>query len=324
MAPGGLLRRLMPRRKRAEWQDISIQEFADPSHALMVNASLDEASFITLQEHFPRLVVAGETSKQEGQTTAQRVPDVAGRDGTSGKFPLQNARVNLTEDFARNVDEQPVERQIGFDAMDLTAGYKALSASQIRLLRAHDIQLDPAAIRWTLEVFDLDQRPKYRALSYTWGDANEWEYITIDNQRFVIRTRLYQFLKLFQSRYPDEWIWIDQICINQSSIAERNHQVSLMRRIYRDAAEVIVWLGEDLTDERMRSKKVASFLRNHENSASDDSISANPSDRQQARGIVNKPYWTRIWIVQELLLARALVIWWDEEVIAWQHLPLRR
>jgi hypothetical protein len=39
-------------------------------------------------------------------------------------------------------------------------------------------------------------------------------------------------------------IWTDALCINQDDILERNVQVSLMSRIYREARTVLIWLGE--------------------------------------------------------------------------------
>jgi hypothetical protein len=40
-------------------------------------------------------------------------------------------------------------------------------------------------------------------------------------------------------------VWIDQICIDQKSLAERSAQVKLMGEIYTRAANVLVWLGAD-------------------------------------------------------------------------------
>ncbi|KAL7944943.1 heterokaryon incompatibility protein domain-containing protein [Trichoderma barbatum] len=40
-------------------------------------------------------------------------------------------------------------------------------------------------------------------------------------------------------------LWTDGICIDQTSTAERSAQIALMRDIYKQAAEVVVWLGED-------------------------------------------------------------------------------
>ena len=39
-------------------------------------------------------------------------------------------------------------------------------------------------------------------------------------------------------------LWIDQICINQGRTYERNRQVQLMGKVYRQARQVIVWLGD--------------------------------------------------------------------------------
>ena len=43
----------------------------------------------------------------------------------------------------------------------------------------------------------------------------------------------------------DCWWWIDALCINQFDLDERNSQVLGMRRIYRRAETVRVWLGVD-------------------------------------------------------------------------------
>ena len=41
-------------------------------------------------------------------------------------------------------------------------------------------------------------------------------------------------------------LWVDAVCINQSDIEERGHQVKLMRRIYKNATRVLIWIGEDI------------------------------------------------------------------------------
>jgi len=39
-------------------------------------------------------------------------------------------------------------------------------------------------------------------------------------------------------------LWTDAVCINQRDTAERSQQVSRMRKVYRAAASVMIWLGE--------------------------------------------------------------------------------
>jgi hypothetical protein len=37
--------------------------------------------------------------------------------------------------------------------------------------------------------------------------------------------------------------WYDALCINQADLAERSHQVGIMRQIYEKADRVVIWLG---------------------------------------------------------------------------------
>ena len=43
-------------------------------------------------------------------------------------------------------------------------------------------------------------------------------------------------------------LWIDALYINQDETVERNHQVALMRDIYKKAARAIVWIGPEGVD----------------------------------------------------------------------------
>jgi hypothetical protein len=45
------------------------------------------------------------------------------------------------------------------------------------------------------------------------------------------------------TRSQTQLIWIDAICINQKTVPERNHQLLLMRDIYRKSEGLIIWLG---------------------------------------------------------------------------------
>jgi Heterokaryon incompatibility protein (HET) len=44
-------------------------------------------------------------------------------------------------------------------------------------------------------------------------------------------------------------LWIDQICINQKNALERSQQVNIMGCIYRQAQQVVMWLGEDVDNQ---------------------------------------------------------------------------
>lgn len=82
--------------------------------------------------------------------------------------------------------------------------------------------------------------PKYIALSYTWGPPNPAQEIEVDKKIMTISQNLYDFLQQFcpdlfyhdcSSQGPVTYFWIDQICIDQNSSVEKNHQVAMMADI---------------------------------------------------------------------------------------------
>ncbi|KAH0530180.1 hypothetical protein TsFJ059_004840 [Trichoderma semiorbis] len=111
------------------------------------------------------------------------------------------------------------------------------------------IHLEAAAhltdgLRCTLAEVALDSNPVYKALSYSWDAQTPSHPIECDGATLLITQNCMAALRRLRSM-DDLTLWIDGICIDQTSIAERSAQVALMRDIYKQAAEVIVWLGEE-------------------------------------------------------------------------------
>lgn len=102
---------------------------------------------------------------------------------------------------------------------------------------------------------------------------------------------------------------MDSICINQQDEAERSAQVAQMGAIYHSAARVVVWLGE----EEDGSHDAIRFL--HElgwDDATPDSTNAEEI-RIQTRSwkavehLLARPWWKRVWTMQEILLGERAV-----------------
>jgi hypothetical protein len=112
----------------------------------------------------------------------------------------------------------------------------------IRLLKMdlYDGELDT-----TLRVFKLSDCDSYKALSYTWGDPKDRMLWNVNGHDMLVTRNLYLAMKQFSVQYAGQWLWIDSISIDQSDEAkkEREHQVGIMRDIYSQAQEVLVWLG---------------------------------------------------------------------------------
>ena len=129
--------------------------------------------------------------------------------------------------------------------------YQALDATrqQIRLIKLVKNISSKRPPRCKIYTFDLASAPKYIALSYTWGPPNPSYRILVDNKTFEVRENLYNFLCSFQTnsaiRTDTAYLYIDQICIDQENLQERNSQVRLMSDIYTQSSHVVVWLGSD-------------------------------------------------------------------------------
>lgn len=114
-----------------------------------------------------------------------------------------------------------------------------------RILKVHPGRFDDPLV-CELASTALDAAPPYRALSYVWGDHAKVQSITCSGFRREITANLFEGLRRIRNTDDMEIAWADAICINQTDKKERSSQVNLMGEIYDRAAEVIVWLGDDI------------------------------------------------------------------------------
>lgn len=95
------------------------------------------------------------------------------------------------------------------------------------------------------EVSLKDTTVKFIALSYCWNSSAAEETIWCDGRPLKITANLFAALRNARPRNSVVRLWIDQVCVDQGNIIDRNEQVSRMGHIYRAAHGVIVWLGEE-------------------------------------------------------------------------------
>ncbi|KAF2159177.1 hypothetical protein M409DRAFT_30316 [Zasmidium cellare ATCC 36951] len=171
----------------------------------------------------------------------------------------------------------------------------ANASKQLRLL-----QFTPAhpgdEVGVEMSTWSLSNAPPYMAVSYTWGDP-EPKPIMISGQSVDVRWNC--FYALYQARfhYPDGYVWIDSICINQDDPDEKAIQVSNMFDIYSNASMVLASLGEHGDD-----SKALLDGRSIEHSPKSGDHQLRTFRRTEKFG--SRPYWSRLWIVQELFAAK--------------------
>jgi hypothetical protein len=167
-----------------------------------------------------------------------------------------------------------------------------LGKRQIRLIKIHKNAISSDSdVEFDITTFDLADAPRYIALSYAWGDPSPTRIVRLNKQPYEIRKNLHDFLVFFKQVSPkDTHLWIDQISIDQTNLAERSHQVRQMRDVYKSCLCVISWLGCNNAD--------VQAIRSYQETA----------DLKQLEVLFSNPYFTRLWIVQEILLAPRLYL----------------
>ena len=188
--------------------------------------------------------------------------------------------------------------------------------TEIRLVRF----LKSGSTLGLLERFTLgsSECPKYIALSYAWGENRFSQEIIINGHKMSVLEDLAPLLDIIcsETHLRENWWWIDSICINQSddevARIERNAQVDNMGKIYKNAVEVMGWLGQGDAECEigMQFMQALSRHKSHLRKRGDVSLVrslgnevGNPKKWAALEKLLLTPWWTRVWTLQEYIVA---------------------
>ncbi|KAK3332738.1 heterokaryon incompatibility protein-domain-containing protein, partial [Cercophora scortea] len=163
----------------------------------------------------------------------------------------------------------------------------------------HAAPLQGILLDTTLSEFEADLISSYTALSYVWGDQSQTSSIAIDGKETVITASLASALRDIRDTSRVANIWADALCINQEDIPERNRQVALMGRIYSAATHTVIYLGA-LTPE---AETVLHSVRRRGSAIMNQKAEHKEIVSMAKRSILSRPWFTRVWILQELVLS---------------------
>lgn len=215
-----------------------------------------------------------------------------------------------------------------------------------------DIILDdaPGALGQQMHPFQ-----QYKALSYVWGDASDLQTIKLEDEDFLVTRNLMAALKTVRRTKKAVKFWVDAICINQADLEEKKTQIPLMGRIYQQAKsvwgqvlpafdkadslrELIVAIGTaGMSLERdLRARGSREEQTSTRNSSQVESTTPEgstpliftkhaledynlPSETsplwQSWREFFASPYFRRIWIQQEFVLAKKLKLFMGDNLV---------
>jgi len=166
---------------------------------------------------------------------------------------------------------------------------------------------------------DGDDTIPYDALSYTWGGTHKTSTVIVNGEALRVTENLHSALQHLRSENVDKTLWVDAICIDQGNERERGHQVQQMCKIYSQAEEVIVWLGQATREtntlfESLQRLQEHSFLYGHGHRHWDLAkwkelwLSVpKDSDSELRDGLfllLSRPWFKRVWILQEIANAK--------------------
>ncbi|KAL4724488.1 hypothetical protein ACLX1H_007929 [Fusarium chlamydosporum] len=218
------------------------------------------------------------------------------------------------------------------------------SAQQIRLLSLQPALRDSLPIECELMTVNLDpteafpgerlvspteaainNRPAYEALSYVWGDPSNPIAIKLNNRDATVTRNLHAALLALRSYTEKRILWVDALCINQQDLDERASQVMLMRFIYEGSSRVVIFLGPSTTLTDRGLKFVQEFHDQVTNSSDSQKLlqwifeAASKDDLWciLAFEILDKPWWGRSWIFQEILCAPTATVHCGRESVSW-------
>jgi hypothetical protein len=222
------------------------------------------------------------------------------------------------------------------DSADTAYSHEPLpdSKTHIRLLKILQGGFEKHVV-CEMSAWPIAIAPPYDAISYTLGDPNSTAMITINGRQMMVRQNCeYALQQVSAARWcRSRHFWLDALCICQVDTKEKNHQVAMMGQLYKQAECVHACVGPHAMDSEYIFEVVrehAPILKrmNEKGVLRDDGfvplagrcfnlgsarleIRASLLMGAKARcrllqsfiAFVGRPYFQRLWILQELYLA---------------------
>jgi hypothetical protein len=197
-----------------------------------------------------------------------------------------------------------------------------------------------APVTCQLETYPIAESLPYYAISHHYGDPSAVETVLVNGQETQVNRNCWLALKQAKAQpHPNGLFWVDSLCINQSDLKEKAVQVHQIGAIFSGAHMVWASLGPPSSDSDYVLQKLKSFP-SEDPTFSDSTTFGERRDDQQRRTINwlislgddfgrfaaalkifgSRPFFSRVWIYQEVFLASDIRILFGNEVVDMQAL----
>jgi hypothetical protein len=161
-----------------------------------------------------------------------------------------------------------------------------------------------------------------------------------------VTQNLYSALIHLRDKSRPMSLWVDALCINQRDKDEKSVQIQRMGDIYRQSARTIVWLGEGtiLSDLAFKSCRALAKERQQTLEQPDEAVAHTNGEIVTTSSLLQRlieivrpgrlwrlgtmmlllrrPYFTRVWIIQEIALSPILDLACGDKMIPFMDFSL--
>ena len=169
----------------------------------------------------------------------------------------------------------------------------------------------------------------------------------------VVGDNLFAALRRIRHSGYSRTIWADALCINQKDLVERSMQVQQMGEIFESAARVIIWLEDPddgyaekayTSDNRVAYRAFSAVcnifngwrerspfrdeipvathsphINYPEVHKTDDILAPDSIEWQLVFKLFESTWFHRVWVIQEVVRAKAAVVFWEDCEILWSY-----
>lgn len=161
-------------------------------------------------------------------------------------------------------------------------------------IKLYSIEKDQ--VEWTKDNPNIQN---YAILSYVWGQPGKAEN-TIWNTQYKGKLNPAGYKSLYKAIQTCKllginYLWMDQLCIDQTNPEEKNQEVPKMGQYYGNATVTLIPINTSTKDENIKNKKELAI--------------------ETLKKIINSQWFNRSWTFQEGWLSKNTVFMFDDKLI---------
>lgn len=219
----------------------------------------------------------------------------------------------------------------------MASPYESLEPGQTRILCLYPGE-PGTPLHGHLEILQLDNMSSakpYSAISYAWAShVLQYNIQLPDGTLLPITAALHGALQRFRHPSAEIRIWADAVCISQTDMEEKSAQILVIKDVFAQAHQILIWLGESAKSDSLvfmqlyriragitRFNKGAELNEviianrsecyccaepvpvNTEEDNDIDPYSSGPVTRAALQDLLSRPWFTRLWVAQEVTAA---------------------